>query len=60
MTSDKGLTASQRKKLEKYLINMSKRAAYTLAISSLVLSRLGYSHKSKNKQSRVTKNACRM
>jgi hypothetical protein len=40
------LTATQHKKLEKYLIGMSRRAAYTLAISSLVLSKLD-SHKNK-------------
>ena len=38
--SHMALTATQRKKLEKYLYGMSKRAAYTLAISSLVLSEL--------------------
>ena len=50
------LTKSQQKKLEKYLIGMSKRAAYTLAISTLVLSRLD-SHKKQNKS---LKTPCRV
>jgi hypothetical protein len=41
---------SKRKKLEKYLVNMSKRAAYTLAISTLVLSRLRCDKKKSSKR----------
>lgn len=42
------LTATQHKKIKKYLEDMSRRAACTLAISGLVLSRLG-DHKTHKK-----------
>ena len=48
------LTLTQRKKLEKYLIGMSKRAAYNLAISAL--SRLD----DHNTQKKNLKKTCRV
>lgn len=51
------LIATQRKKIKKYLEDMSRRAAYTLAISAIVLSTLDDHKKNLKKTRRITNRA---